>query len=938
MTSFNKKLAIVLAQVIITAVGCGGTGGEKSAASLKASACTGQTKSVDPESLTIKGHESASPGDAVQYQLSEDMTCATGQDVSWRTVAGKGTGSGTYYMSAFKKPGEYVVTATVTDPDSSTPREISTKTIVADGLAIVGPQIGMAELEHHFSLAVPAGIQLASVTWNFGDGFGSVSSLAPVDHTYMTAGDFVVTVSIRDTAGDTAILQHRIQVLPPTDGMECVRELSTSGPTTVEEDVPVTMSVFIPQCIAFRVGSLRWIFGDNTRAGTGQTVTHTYATPGQYTVTLYIFERENTETPMLTLTRQITVTPNDGVPEDPEEPEEPNPLACPTVGATREMLGDIFTEDKACGVMGTRKDSYRNRITQTCQMTGTARQWVETSRIKELLSEGECEGQACELPPEAMTGVDAAAAGIVSMNGKFYLPHGITKTFFSSQTPAGACSTVSTTRTCSNGVLSGSTAHNYLMCNNGCPGVGPHGTTVTGVVVGETSVPKVCAYGETGITDIFNVIADRTCNSGEISTTNQRNGTIKTEGMCPVYNWVGTENYGACSAACGGSQNRIFECRSSTGELAPDARCTAARPVESRVCDGDPNSVRRSESSTAIEQAGSSVTCPANQIGTIIQKREVTTTTVYACINHAVGVESTTRTEGPWVEERYCKDLVPHRCSQDSLTNDEAVGRYQWMVKCRAQVPMIDEFLDAFDRIVKNTNVGRGPGVQNQGMILNGRLVYATFVNKATGKPWIAPKSQFFGCSVPENLEIPTVCLASCATPEQQILAQAEGNGKLEYVKFVDAWDQKFKFVATLASQSTMSSKFVQKTAVDQWVTELMDGKHEILIFSMKSGGQLKLTPNHPIVTNEGTMKLAGDFKAGESLVMLGGARDPILSINKIDYVGKVYNVFVKSNELHKNIVVTNGYLNGTAFFQNDGAQHLNRRLFQGALIRGVLD
>jgi hypothetical protein len=47
--------------------------------------------------------------------------------------------------------------------------------------------------------------------------------------------------------------------------------------------------------------------------------------------------------------------------------------------------------------------------------------------------------------------------------------------------------------------------------------------------------------------------------------------------------------------------------------------------------------------------------------------------------------------------------------------------------------------------------------------------------------------------------------------------------------------------------------------------------------------------------------------------------------------------LFVESAALQKNIVVTNGYLNGTAYFQNDGAQHLNRRILRGALIKGVL-
>jgi hypothetical protein len=158
----------------------------------------------------------------------------------------------------------------------------------------------------------------------------------------------------------------------------------------------------------------------------------------------------------------------------------------------------------------------------------------------------------------------------------------------------------------------------------------------------------------------------------------------------------------------------------------------------------------------------------------------------------------------------------------------------------------------------------------------------------------------------------------------------------MRYVPFVEALLRDFKFVQTLQSTSTMSSKLVEKTRVDQWVNELVDTEHEIVEFRMKSGRILKLTPNHPVVTAEGSMKSAGEFAVGESLVMLGGVLDPIVSITEVPYYGKVYNVFVKSAALHKNIVVTNGYLNGTAYFQNEGAQYLNRTLFRHALIKGV--
>jgi len=158
----------------------------------------------------------------------------------------------------------------------------------------------------------------------------------------------------------------------------------------------------------------------------------------------------------------------------------------------------------------------------------------------------------------------------------------------------------------------------------------------------------------------------------------------------------------------------------------------------------------------------------------------------------------------------------------------------------------------------------------------------------------------------------------------------------MRYVPFVDALLQNYGFVSTLHDNSTMSSKTVTKTRVDQWVTELIDTEHDIIEFRMKSGRVLKLTPNHPLVTDRGSLKLASEFKVGENLVMLGGVLDPIVSMKEMKYFGKVYNVFVKSDSLLRNIVVTNGYLNGSAFYQNEGAEHLNRSILRGRLIKGV--
>ena len=113
-----------------------------------------------------------------------------------------------------------------------------------------------------------------------------------------------------------------------------------------------------------------------------------------------------------------------------------------------------------------------------------------------------------------------------------------------------------------------------------------------------------------------------------------------------------------------------------------------------------------------------------------------------------------------------------------------------------------------------------------------------------------------------------------------------------------------------------------------------MDTEHDIIVFKMKSGGELRLTPNHPLVTVDGKIKLAADFKSGDSLLKLGGEQDPIVSLEHIKYFGKVYNLFVNSRDKFKNIVVTNGYLNGTAYYQNEGADNVNKKILKTRLLK----
>jgi len=262
------------------------------------------------------------------------------------------------------------------------------------------------------------------------------------------------------------------------------------------------------------------------------------------------------------------------------------------------------------------------------------------------------------------------------------------------------------------------------------------------------------------------------------------------------------------------------------------------------------------------------------------------------------------------------------------------------MAKCASSVPLIKEFLEEFSDVkgsIKETT-GRNTTTTKYGISSTSRTLYPTFMNTATKpeKPWIAPVSDKSNCEIPKTAYVAAVCVSSCATPEQQILVQVENEKKMKYVPFIDALVGKIKNVETLSSESRLETKTVSKTSVQQWVTELMDTEHEILVFKTKSGRSLRVTPNHPLLSSEGMMKTADQFTEKDSIVELGGDLDPILQIEKTKYTGKVYNLFVNSDEPLRNVVITNGFLNGTAFYQNEGAVNMNRSLLRSRVTQGA--
>jgi hypothetical protein len=175
------------------------------------------------------------------------------------------------------------------------------------------------------------------------------------------------------------------------------------------------------------------------------------------------------------------------------------------------------------------------------------------------------------------------------------------------------------------------------------------------------------------------------------------------------------------------------------------------------------------------------------------------------------------------------------------------------------------------------------------------------------------------------------ICQPGCYTPDQEIqfangpvaIEQAVANGIIDLV--------------TLSPDSTLDQIWLMENKVASFSMDMKEIQQDILVFRMASGGQLKVTTQHPIVTEDGTIKPAQDFKAGESLVKVDGSFDEILSVDKIDWFGRVFNVRPETTDLVSNVVVAQGYLNGSGRFQFEYLQELNRVILRENIPQDLL-
>lgn len=244
--------------------------------------------SITPSPIANYSFISACLETPVQFN---DMSQANGggQIISWYWEFGDpASGTGNYSTlqnptHIFTQAGTYNVVLNITSSNSCT-SSISQQVIIAPPpLVDFTSSIGCSGSPVSFVSSQYVNVATTqSWLWNFGD--GSTSTEIDPDHTYTSAGTYIVTLDIIDLNGCSATVTHPVSIIPGPMAI-----FNSNSPGCAGNEVEFNdMSTAIGSAIA----TWHWDFGDGNDitiyAPENPDVTHIYDAPGAYTATLTV--------------------------------------------------------------------------------------------------------------------------------------------------------------------------------------------------------------------------------------------------------------------------------------------------------------------------------------------------------------------------------------------------------------------------------------------------------------------------------------------------------------------------------------------------------------------------------------------------------------------------------------------------------------------------
>lgn len=273
-----------------------------------------------------------------------------------------------------------------------------------------------------------------------------------------------------------------------------------------------------------------------------------------------------------------------------------------------------------------------------------------------------------------------------------------------------------------------------------------------------------------------------------------------------------------------------------------------------------------------------------------------------------------------------------------TLANTEARKVLKWALTCNRIPPEARIYAEFSLKTADSSNLADA----------NVRFLFPFWLNDA-GNAWQGPADPQVrermvadDCTLmaPAEYHKAIMCLSGCYAGDQRLLFPAEevaktrptiSDERFSWVSIQDAY-MKVQKIFAVARGSTFESVRLKPVGVKSYMTDIADSEQSMLEFVTESGGKLKVTTNHPLLNSGGAVQQASQFKTGDLLVKQDGSFDKIETIKPYKFFGRVYNLDTDSPDLQEKLIVAEGFVNGTSYFQNEGLNKLNRMLMRSNL------
>src|SRR6266704_3041729 len=203
---------------------------------------------------------------------------------SWN-FGDRSSGTGNPVTHTFATAGTYIVVLTVTDANGAVATVSHSGSILQTPVRadFSFPAVARGS-PVTFNATVSGSVAPYQFIWYFGDGAVDSSNVNPVTHTYSVAGTYVATLVVYDsnaTERHYAYVTRAVIVSLPKGSLQA----DFTGFNGYTQGSPVTFSA--TASFGTTPYTFSWNFGDRS-SGTGNPVTHTFATAGTYIVVLTV--------------------------------------------------------------------------------------------------------------------------------------------------------------------------------------------------------------------------------------------------------------------------------------------------------------------------------------------------------------------------------------------------------------------------------------------------------------------------------------------------------------------------------------------------------------------------------------------------------------------------------------------------------------------------